>query len=442
MKILDIAFKDMTQSFRSLIAIMFMFVVPILMTGMFSLMFGGSTAEDEGISLPITKVILVNLDQGSFDSGMEMALPENLENNPEAANISSMGELLSTVLTSEGLADIMDVSLMDSVDAARKAVDEQQAGVAVIIPQNLTGALVDPNGVAEIELYQDPTLTIGPSVVKGVITQLLDNFSASKITLDVVLNQYIQNNPDIDQAQIQALVAQYLQTAIPAETASQSGADNAYLNIRAPKSEDAAADLNIIAMMMTGMTIFYVFFTGPSTAQSILREEERGTLQRLFTTPTPTRTIISGKFLATVFTILVQLTVLLLFGNLVFKIEWGALLPLILLVIVVTVAASAFGVFLISWMESERQAGFIMGGLVTIMGMAGMMPTFVVGMPNPPAFIKTISLFTPQGWAVEGFQKIMAGSSLNAVFPNLGVLLLWTAGFFLIGIIRFRNRFA
>ena len=29
-KIIDIAFKDMTQSFRSLFAVMFMFVVPIL----------------------------------------------------------------------------------------------------------------------------------------------------------------------------------------------------------------------------------------------------------------------------------------------------------------------------------------------------------------------------------------------------------------------------
>ncbi len=32
--------------------------------------------------------------------------------------------------------------------------------------------------------------------------------------------------------------------------------------------------------------IFYAFFTGTSTAQSILKEEEERTLPRLFTTPT------------------------------------------------------------------------------------------------------------------------------------------------------------
>ena len=49
---------------------------------------------------------------------------------------------------------------------------------------------------------------------------------------------------------------------------------------------------------MGGMTIFYAFFTGTSTAQTILREDEDGTLPRLFTTPTSQATVLGGKFLA------------------------------------------------------------------------------------------------------------------------------------------------
>lgn len=37
MKLFDVAFKDMRQSFRSLTGIMFMFVVPILVTFLFFL---------------------------------------------------------------------------------------------------------------------------------------------------------------------------------------------------------------------------------------------------------------------------------------------------------------------------------------------------------------------------------------------------------------------
>ena len=64
MKILDIALKDMTRSFRSTFALIFMFGVPLLMTGMFYFMFGGAAKGDQGFSVPVTKVVVANLDQG------------------------------------------------------------------------------------------------------------------------------------------------------------------------------------------------------------------------------------------------------------------------------------------------------------------------------------------------------------------------------------------
>ena len=69
MKVLDIAIKDMTRSFRSTFALVFMFGVPLLMTGMFYFMFGGVGKSDQGFSVPVTKVVVANLDQGgpSFD---------------------------------------------------------------------------------------------------------------------------------------------------------------------------------------------------------------------------------------------------------------------------------------------------------------------------------------------------------------------------------------
>ena len=50
MKAIDIALKDMKRSFRSAFALMFMFVIPLLVTGMFYLMFGNTAtaaAESE-----------------------------------------------------------------------------------------------------------------------------------------------------------------------------------------------------------------------------------------------------------------------------------------------------------------------------------------------------------------------------------------------------------
>ena len=61
MKAIDIALKDLTRSFRSVFAVVFMFGLPLLITGMFYLMFG-NIAESGGFNLPRTKVIIANLD--------------------------------------------------------------------------------------------------------------------------------------------------------------------------------------------------------------------------------------------------------------------------------------------------------------------------------------------------------------------------------------------
>ncbi len=445
MKILDIALKDMTQSLRSMIAIMFMFVVPILMTGMFYIMFGGSGGDDEGFVLPSTKLILVNQDTGNFGGAFaasEAGTPEEFAHNPEGANITSIGDLMTELLQADELAEIMDVSVIKDEDHAREAVDNQQAGVAVIIPTNLTDAYMAPGGRAVIEIYQDPTLSIGPAIVKGIISQFLDNFSGSKIALGVTIEQLYSSGVPVDDGQVQALIAQYIQIAQPGN-AEQSDGLSPWLDVRAPEGTTTSSDQSIgfIAMIMTGMTGFFVFFTGASTAQSILREEETGTLPRLFTTPTSAATIMSGKFLSVALTISVQLAVLLLFGYFVFHINWGNLVSVISMSVAITIAASAFGIFLISWLKTERQAGVVIGGLVTIMGMAGMMPIYVMGMPNPPAFVTTISRFVPQGWAVEGLQRTMLGGGLSDTYLNAVVLLIWGAVFFAIGIARFRKRY-
>ena len=73
----------------------------------------------------------------------------------------SAGQMLVDLLQSEDLSDLLEVSEVSEPASARAAVDAQEAAVAVIIPAGFTGAALGA-GSAAIELYQDPTLTLGP----------------------------------------------------------------------------------------------------------------------------------------------------------------------------------------------------------------------------------------------------------------------------------------
>ena len=66
MRLIRVTLKDLLQASRSLSIFMFMFVIPILVTLLFFVMFGDAGGNDDGFNLPTTSVAVVNLDEGSF----------------------------------------------------------------------------------------------------------------------------------------------------------------------------------------------------------------------------------------------------------------------------------------------------------------------------------------------------------------------------------------
>jgi ABC-2 type transport system permease protein len=189
------------------------------------------------------------------------------------------------------------------------------------------------------------------------------------------------------------------------------------------------------------MTIFYAFFTGTTTAQSILREDEEGTLPRLFTTPTTQSTILGGKFLSVGLTVVVQMVVLLLLGELIFHIAWGSLVPVSLITIGTIMAAATFGIFVNSFLKDTSQSGLVFGGVLTVTGMLGMLP-ILSGAASTSGVLATISLAVPQGWSVRGLIQAMNGAPLNTILLTLAVQVMMSIVFFMVGLLRFRKRYA
>ncbi|UCC51470.1 MAG: ABC transporter permease, partial [Anaerolineaceae bacterium] len=197
-----------------------------------------------------------------------------------------------------------------------------------------------------------------------------------------------------------------------------------------------------LAFILGGTMVFYAFFTGANVLYTILTEQEKGTLQRLFTTPTSHLIIFSGKFIAALLILAVQVAVLLTFGNLVFDIQWGDPLPVAIAAAGLILIAATTGLFLVSLLKNPRQASLIFGGLLTLTGMLGLFSVFTTGSPNTPALLDTVSLLVPQGWAMRTFRQAMGGSALADIVLTFAVILLWSALFFFIGQRRLRRRFS
>lgn len=434
LKLLDIAIKDLRRAFRSRFLLVFMFVVPILVTALFALMFGGAGEDEEAFSLPQTTVQVVNLDEGTLP---EMPGSTAGLEGVDLAGVDSMGSLLIRLLQSEGLAELMALTEAPDERAAREAVDAGESDVALIIPPTFTDALTQPEMVAGLELYRDPTLTVGPAVVETLVGQIIEQLAARKLGAETAISQLASAGIVTDQALVEEVVAAF----------SESGTGEnpqRLLQVESPagiEAEEVGVLAQILGLIMGGMLVFYAFFTGAVSMQTLLTETEEGTLPRLFTTPTRPALVLGGRVLATVLILMVQVIVLLIFGRLVFAIGWGAAFPLLLAALGIIVVSTATGLFIVSLLRTTRQAGIVFGGVLTLTTMLGLLPVFTAGSGGNET-VEAAALLVPQGWAMRGLQLSMEGSDVAGMFSVLAGVLVWSVVLAAIGLYRLQRRFA
>ncbi|RPI80507.1 MAG: ABC transporter permease [Chloroflexi bacterium] len=425
MKILDIALNDLTRSFRSAFAIGMMVVAPLLLTGLIYFAFGSMTGGD--VSMTEIKVGVVNADTLASDSMLD---------TPIGDNIRSMffDESVKTWITASDYAD---------ETAVRSAVDNQEIGVAVIIPHDFTSHYLSGAQDSQVLIISDPTLSIGPAVVDDMVTMMVDGVAGGGIAIQTLVERQEANGAQPDPAQIPGWIERYTTWYRDFQRDLFHNPDQSALVLAAPAaSDDNAADplQQMMGLTMAGQMIFFAFFTAAYAMMSILREDEEGTLARLFTTPTDRTNILAGKFLAVFITVIIQGLVLLIAGHFAFKITWGEPLNVTIALIGQVIAAGGLGVLLISFVKTTKQGGPVLGGGLTAFGMLGGL--FTVNIPGgmPEAF-NALANFVPQGWVMKTWRMVLGGQPSGDLLVPLAVMVVMGIGMFTIGAMMFRRRY-
>lgn len=422
MKILDIALNDMVRNFRSVMAVGMMFAVPLVITGLIFFAFGGTGGG--AADLPVTRVVVVNHD------------------TPPAGS-PDFGNRLVEMLADPSVSKWLQSSPAADEATAIAMVNRQAAGVALIVPAGFSQAILTGEGQPEVRLVQDPTLTIGPMVVRNMLGSLIDGAAGARIALQADRQRRTELGLPADGgvSQIgpayQEWFTEFQRTLYHSPQAALISQAPSQVAVSGSQVDDFQ---RIFALILVGMLIFFGFYTGANSMISILHDEEEGTLARIFTTPTDRTAVLAGKYLAVLLMVIVQGLVLMLLGTLLFKITWGDPLKTAMALAGQVVAATSLGVLLISLARNTRQAGAMVGGLLTVLGMMGGL--FTVSAVGLPGIFDVVGLFTPQGWALRAWKgSFSAGPAADLLLP-LGVLLAMGLVMFAIGASIFRRRFA
>lgn len=423
MKILDIAIKDLTRSLRSLFLLGMAVAAPLLITLLMYFALGSLVSGD--VSLTPIRVGVVDQDRLPVGAPLQTAL----------------GHSVRAMFFDESVTAWIDARDFPDEAAARAALNATEIGAAVIIPPGFTAAYLSGGERVPITILQDPTLTIAPTVVRDMVISLLDGVAGGGVAYQTVNARLSETGGNLDPLAIPVLIQRYTDWYAGFQRAFFHTPNKAALVVRSPAGGQGGSGSfqAVISLLMAGQLIFFSFFTGAYAMTSVLEEAEEGTLARLFTTPTDRTIILAGKFLAVLFTVLLQGGVMLLLGRLLFGVHWGAPASAALALLGQVIAAVGLAVLLVSLIKTSKQSGAIFGGGLTALGMLGGLFTTNIAMP---ASFNAIANFIPQGWVLKAWKLSITGQPAGELVLPFLVLLGMGLVMFILGAALFRRRFA
>jgi ABC-2 type transport system permease protein len=399
---------DVRHVYRSFAGLAMMLAAPLILAFAIGSAFGGNN-----FSVPPTKIVVVNQDSGAG------------------------GAAIVSALTSKQLASLLTVTQPATAEAARTAVDNGEAEVAVIVPAGLTQGLSAANtSPLQVEIYKDPTVTLGPAIVSSVVQELAQSLNGARAAASATAQLAVMQGIT-DAAKLESLATKAAQAYT---AAAQSGGDTVSLDSRSPSTPGGSSNRpNTAGQVLIGMMLFFTLFGAATPARSILDEQRLGTLPRLFTTPTARSVILGGKYIAVFLVVVLQSIILLVAGRLLFGSHWGAIGPVIVLTLVGALVAASLGLLTVSFAKTPAQAGAGSSGIFVFLGLISGSFTGSADIGGAYAVVRH---FSPLGWLLDGWNHTMFGGSWGGIWLPVVAALGFTLVFFAVATFFFRRRYA
>lgn len=199
--------------------------------------------------------------------------------------------------------------------------------------------------------------------------------------------------------------------------------------------ETVGGEFDPVNQFLPGIVTMFVLFSVTLTAQALVDERKKGTLERLLTTRLNIGELFAGKFLANVLRGFIQTLILLALSYIVFQIFTPlSFIQTLVLALIFSAAVSTLGLIIGSIARSPDQAVWVAVSLTMTMVMLGG-TFFEIPEASKLYALSKISINT---YANDAFKTIIAqGGSLSDISLELGVM----GGVIVVGLILSRILF-
>jgi ABC-2 type transport system permease protein len=394
-KIFAIAWKDAIVRFASSSELIFFIILPIV----FTFLLAGGTPS------------------GSEDNRIHLLVVDEAQTPISQQIVAELEK--STAVRSEVVAR----------DTAQSQFDQRRISAVFIIPAGIDVTSLQ-NASAEVELLQQPN-NINATIAERAVQTAIRRVSSAVSAAQNAAKQREAKQAFANETEKQA----YFESSLKLAQSIQEDAPERVAVVEGNTKDDVEYDPR--ANSSAGQMITWVFIPLFGISALFAYERQQGTLRRLLTTPSRKATFLLGTISGQVVMALVQMLLLVGFGVLVMKLNWGREpLALFVLLLCSALAAAAFGTTMGTFVKTEGQAS----GLSTMFGMVfALMGGCWYPLELFPPAIQNVVKILPTTWAMQGMLDLgLRGGGLIDILPEAGVLLGFATIFFIVGVMRFR----
>jgi len=312
-------------------------------------------------------------------------------------------------------------------NGADRLVRSGTVPVAVLIPAGLGNAFGQKGfgGGPALTVLADPSDPIAPNMISGLL-QKVTMTAAPDLMMEGGIKQFETYAGTLTREQ-RAAVDAWLPRLKPGNGGAATTMGIPVNVVDVMRSESRRGSL--VSFYAAGVGVMFLLFSMVGAAGGVLLEEvESGTLERLLCTNLGMPGILLGKWVFMVTVGVAQLTVMFLWGDLVFGLPLFSHLPGFFLMTIVTAGAGAALALVLATLAKSRAqlSGFSTILILTMSALGGsMFPRFLM-----TETMQKVGLLTFNAWALDGYLKVFwRDAPLWQLWPQVAVLLGLTAVF-------------
>jgi len=394
---------------RDRVVLALTFLLPVMFFSIFASVFGNQRDTTSAINIGVA-----DLDQSTYSKKMVAALK------------AEGGLKVRTTENADGTGDPLDRAKAEAI------VKNGRVPVAIVLPKGFGEGgrfFSRDENAPKIQVLVDVSDPIASQMVQGLLQKVSFTAAPGMMANEGLgmLEKYSGPLTPEQRASMDRWTKLLDQDSTTSQTVSNFGPALEVVNVLQP----GYGNVGIISFYAAGIGVMFLLFSASGAGGAMLDEEESGTLGRLIGSRAGMTGVLIGKWLFIALLGVLQLTVMFVWGMLVFKLPLMNHLPgFFVMSIVTAAAASAFGMLLATMCRSRAQLSGISTIVILAMSAVGgsMFPRFLM-----TETMQNMGLVTFNAWALDGYIKVFwRNAALWELWPQVAVLVALCATFLLV----------